>query len=87
MTGAAMELPRHPHRLGVDGQFRAAQWRGRALPPIDGPCQSCYDDEVCSLSQRHEADAVATLDAKLAKNRKHLRTKKRNLLNFEQTGG
>ena len=34
------------------------------------------------LSQRHEADAVAKLDAKLAETGTHLRTKKRNLLKF-----
>ena len=34
------------------------------------------------LSQRHEADAVAKLDAKLVETGTHLRTKKRNLLKF-----
>jgi integrase len=34
------------------------------------------------LSQRHEADAVAKLDSKLAETGTHLRTKERNLLKF-----
>jgi integrase len=35
------------------------------------------------LSQRHEADAVAKLDSKLAETGTHLRTKERNLLKFQ----